>query len=94
VIYNLIIRDKAVFEIEDAFEFYESKTKGLGSRFLKIVHLYLYKIRKNPGYFPVKKDKIREAYIRKFPFIILYEIFNNTIVVYAVFHTSRDPQKK
>ena len=94
MIYNLIIRDKAIFEIEDAFEFYESKTKGLGSRFLKIVHLYLYKIRKNPGHFPVKKDKIREAYICKFPFIILYEIFNNTIVVYAVFHTSRDPQKK
>ena len=28
--YKLIFRDKAVFEMEDAYEYYESKSKDLG----------------------------------------------------------------
>jgi hypothetical protein len=32
--YKLIFRDKAVFEMEDAYEYYESKSKDLGKKLL------------------------------------------------------------
>jgi hypothetical protein len=30
----------------------------------------------------------------KFPFVIIYEIIETEIIIYSVFHTSRDPEKK
>ncbi|KMQ71614.1 type II toxin-antitoxin system RelE/ParE family toxin [Chryseobacterium koreense] len=92
--YQLIFRDKAVFEIEDAYEFYEMKSKGLGKKFIETVKEYLDKIEENPAHFQKKLGEVREAYIKKFPFVIVYEIHEFRIVIYSVFHTSRNPKNK
>jgi hypothetical protein len=30
----------------------------------------------------------------KFPFVIIYEIIGTEIIIYSVFHTSRNPERK
>ena len=56
-------------------------------RRIKIIQL-------NPKLFRKIKDDIRQVSLKKFPFVIIYEIFENIIIVYAVFHTSRNPENK
>lgn len=36
----------------------------------------------------------RQTTVRKFPFVVIYEVFDNTFDVSAVFHTSRNPNDK
>ena len=92
--YNLKINIRATFEIQDSYNYYQLKSSGLARRFLKTVEEYLEKIKQNPKHFQIKRAEIRKAYLRKFPFIIVYEIVNDTIIIYSVFHTNRNPTEK
>jgi plasmid stabilization system protein ParE len=92
--YSLVIKEEAVAEIEDSYYYYEEQLPGLGELFKKFLDKTFNSIRKNPHGFNEISQNRRQAVIKKFPFVIIYEIFENTIVVFAVFHTSRNPEQK
>jgi len=35
---------------------------------------------------------MRRALVRRFPYEILYEIENDEIIIYAIYHCARDPE--
>ena len=43
--------------------------------------------------YPVVHEGYRRALIRRFPYAVFYEQSEATVTIYAVFHTSRDPDK-
>ncbi|MBL4585671.1 MAG: type II toxin-antitoxin system RelE/ParE family toxin [Flavobacteriales bacterium] len=82
-------------EIPEAALWYEEQQQGLGSEFLNDVELILNFLEDRPEIFQKKHGEIREAPLKKFPFIVLYRIEQpETITVFAFFHTSKDPKKK
>jgi len=92
--YSLEIKHEAVAEIEDAYYFYEEQQKGLGEVFQMILEKTFIAIIKNPSGFKKISNERRQAVVKKFPFVIIYEVFESKIVVFAIFHTSRNPSKK
>lgn len=92
--YKLIILERAVFELEDACLFYNRKVSGLGFEFEREITSLLELIKNNPFLFPVKFAHIHEAVVRRFPFVINYEITGKRIIVSAIFHTKQNPAKK
>lgn len=92
--YLLDIKDEANFDVIEGYKYYESKSIGLGDRFLEQLDVFLDLIIQNPYLFPCKKSPFREAFIIDFPYLIVYEIVNNSVVVYAVFNTWKSPDKK
>ena len=95
MVYNIIISNLASFEIEDSIIFYEANKKGLGLAFLDYLKGYISILKTNPELFPVKRKQVfRELPLKKFPFIIIYEIIAENVIIYSVFHTSRNPSNK
>lgn len=94
MIYELIITQKAVLEISKAYFYYEAEKPGLGEQFLDDLDIYFKRITASPEQFPQKKKPYREAYIKKFPYLIVFEIRNDSIIIYSVFNTWQNPQKK
>lgn len=92
--YNLIIKEEANQEIIDSYLYYESKSKGLGEKFIETLGIYFDRIQKYPKHYQIKRKPYREVFVKNFPFLIIYEIIENSIVVYAVFHTSRNSNNK
>ena len=92
--YNLIIKEEAVEDIQNVYEYYEYCKTGLGERFLIILEEYLDTVQKHPLHYQIKRKTFREAPIRVFPYLIIYEIVDKNVIVYAVFNTSRNPSKK
>ena len=92
--FSLEITTEANLEIVEAYVYYEEKQAGLGERFLKQLDKYFIKILQTPKHYAVKRKPYREAFIRKFPFLIIYEVTEEKIIVYSVFNTSRNPTKK
>ena len=43
--------------------------------------------------YPVVHEGYRRSLIRRFPYAVFYESSEATVTIYAVFHTSRDPDK-
>ena len=91
--YILEIKEEANLEIIDAYLYYESKQLGLGETFLEQLELYFKRITENPKHFEVKNN-YRETYIRKFPYLIIFRIEEEKVIVYSVFNTSQNPKKK
>ena len=89
--YNIIIKEEAKNEIFEAFDWYESKQIGLGKRFVNIIDKKFYEIKLSPKKYPIVFENMRKTVIKNFPFIIVFEIENSDIIVYAVFHTKQNP---
>ncbi len=92
--YELVITREAKVEINEAYIFYELSNPGLGEKFLVHLDIFFSRIKSSPEQFPQKKIPYREAYIKKFPYLIIFEIRNNNILVYSVFNTWQNPEKK
>ena len=85
------IHEKAAEEFDEAIEWYEIQSKGLGKRFKRAVTDQLGKIRKNPDWFLKESDDIHKAFIPKFPYKILFTSEKERIVVWAIAHMHRKP---
>jgi hypothetical protein len=92
--YKLIVLERAVIELEDACVYYNDQLSGLGFEFEKEVFMLLELINDKPLLFPIKFAHIREAVVRRFPFVINFEISEKVIIVSAIFHTKQNPDKK
>jgi hypothetical protein len=86
------IHELAAKEFDEAIEWYELQTEGLGKRFKKAVIEQINKIKKHPGWYLVEADDIYKAYVPKFPYKILFTIDNNkNIIIWAIAHMHRKP---
>lgn len=92
--YILEIKEEAVLDIQNAFDYYEENKIGLGERFLDTLQIYIKRIQKYPLQYQIKRKPYREAFIKKFPYLIIYELFEDKVIVYAVFNTFLDPKIK
>lgn len=89
--YNLVVTNNADADIEDAMDWYESKQKGLGKRYLLSVKTCVKLIFKNPFAFAVIYLQIRKANTQNFPFPLYFRIneISNEVIIFAVIHNSR-----
>ena len=92
--YQLIIKPRAIEMAKDAYEWYEEQQIGLGDLFLKELDRCYDKIEVWPASYAKIKNNFRQIILRTFPYVVVFEVFKNDVVVYAVFHTSRSPKKK
>ena len=93
--YRLVILPIAQQEIDKALSWYESRRKGLGIEFLTYLESYFLIIKDGYSVFQIKKDpSFRELPLKRFPFVIVYEILDKEIIIYSVFNTHQNPRKK
>jgi plasmid stabilization system protein ParE len=92
--YKSIILPLAKEDIREAAKWYNNKREGLGKRFTAEVREVVQLITQNPAVFGVRYDKVSAAVLNKFPYMIHFTVdqANKTVIVSAVFHTSRDPE--
>jgi plasmid stabilization system protein ParE len=90
---KLIFSPEAEQDIAEACAWYERRRTGLGEEFLSCVEACVEAIRRTPEIHPMIHESYRRALVRRFPFGIFYEFEEDTVTVYGVMHTSRDPGK-
>jgi toxin ParE1/3/4 len=71
---------------------YDERREGLGTEFAAEVEKTIGRISREPLAFQLIENGLRQALIRRFPFMILFIDTDDQIEVVAVFHTSRNPQ--
>lgn len=92
--YKIQITINAEKEILSAYNFYEDQQISLGEKFLNELETSFKLIQKNPYLFARKHKAFREIVLNKFPFLIVYEINAEILIIISVFHTSKNPKKK
>jgi len=92
--YELLILRKAREDMEKSANWYNEQQEGVGERFLLEVIGAFRRIEANPLHYEAKFPKsFRFAGVNNFPYLVVFKVKQRTVIVNAVFHTSRSPKK-
>ena len=91
--FTILLSPEAIADIEYGFEYYNSKSLGLGFEFTNTINAYLAKINEVPTASAIRYDKIRVKPVDTFPYTIHFTIdeINNCIIILRVFNTWQEP---
>ncbi len=91
--YTLLFHQYARLELQEAYDWYEQQRQGLGLEFLEAIDEVVQRILKNPLSCQVVYKNKRKAIPHRFPYLLIYEIHDDVILVTAVIHGSRNPKR-
>ncbi|MGO1584435.1 type II toxin-antitoxin system RelE/ParE family toxin [Mesonia sp.] len=91
--FKVRLSSRANLEIYEAVSWYESRQLFLGESFLKDLYKNLERISSKPHQF-IKRQDFWHALLNRFPFVIVYQVKNETILVLSIFNTHQNPSKK
>lgn len=89
--FKIELSDEAENDFDSSYEYYFDDSPKLAYTFFQRINISLENIRKAPSSFPVVHKNLRKYTVRKFPFVIYYQVEEFVIKVIAIFHTSRNP---
>ncbi len=81
----------AELEFRDAIDHYNLESSGLGYDFADEVQNTLARIQSNPMAWAPLSTHSRRCLTKRFPFGIIYQIEDDTILIGAIMHMHRDP---
>lgn len=90
---RLFLRAAAKADLQDAFEWYEARSTGLGFEFLRAARAALALIERSPAQFAIALDDIRRAHLLRFPYALYYFLEGERIVVIACAHGRPHPRR-
>ncbi len=91
---NIEFLEPATAELYEAIVYYNIQRQGLGLEFAKEVQDTIERIKQNPeAWTTISTSKqARRCLTNRFPYGIIYQIRDNTILIVAVMHLKRRPQ--
>ena len=89
---NIIFLPIAQQELNQAIKFYEQQLDGLGILFYKEISEAIDFIRMYPEGYQLITKHTHKCTLRRFPYLVLYGIIDNTIVISAIAHQHRHPR--
>jgi plasmid stabilization system protein ParE len=78
-------------ELNEAAQYYELESPGLGSSFLKEIDRCLQSIEEHPEAGVILRGSVRRRLLRRFPYALLYKIKPSSIRILAVMNLKRRP---
>lgn len=89
----LHVRPLAAADVDAAFDWYEAQAEGLGHEFLRAVDACYAMIERWPEAFPVVYKRYRRALLRRFPYLVYYNVTDVGIEVVACTHGKQHPRR-
>jgi plasmid stabilization system protein ParE len=78
-------------ELDEAVEWFRQQQDGLQQRFLDEFQSTIARIQAQPEIYQELKPDIRRALMRRFPYSVIYEISEDTLLILAIGHQHRRP---
>jgi hypothetical protein len=88
----IVLSADAVLDIDQAFDYYNGCSYGLGFEFTDTLDLYLKKIGNLPTASAIRYDNVRVKPMDTFPYAIHFIIEpDNSVIILRVFNTHQKP---
>ena len=88
----IVLSADAILDIDKAFDYYNSRSYGLGFEFTDTLDEYFKKISNLPTASAIRYDNVRVKPIDTFPYTIHFTIAaDNSVIILRVFDTHQKP---
>jgi len=93
--YELLFSARSQEEANIAIEYYDSINPELGNRFfIELLEIYQ-KLSITPQFYSfissIRKTAVRDVKLPSFPYVVVYEIIENTVYVISILSSHRKP---
>jgi len=89
--YKVEFTDEADNDVFEAKQWYESRQLGLGNELLDEIEVFVKILEHEPKIYQIRKHNWRYCPLKRFPYLLFYEIKKREVIVYAVFNTLQNP---
>ena len=89
MVFKLIIKPVVWLDLDEAIEWYEKKSPGLGKRFIKSFEEAKEKIISQPLSYRNVTAAVKRTLLKDFPYKIFYHVAQDTIFIIGLAHTKR-----
>jgi plasmid stabilization system protein ParE len=90
---TLVVRPRARLAIAEAFDWYESRSAGLGAEFGRAADAAIAAVERNPEQYQKVRGDFRRARLRRFPYSLIYRLTIDEIVIVRFIHNLSDPRR-
>lgn len=84
--------DAAQSEFDDAIDYYDQRSLGLGFEFAEEVEQALERIEHYPEAWSPLSSRVRRCLVNRFPYSVIYEIRPEIIIIVAIQHHHQEPE--
>lgn len=89
---KLSFLDAAQSEFDDAINYYDQRSLGLGFEFAEEVEQALQRIDHYPKAWSPLSWRVRRCVVNRFPYSVIYEIRSEIIIIVAIQHHHQEPE--
>lgn len=91
MLFDILISDDARTDIANSYLFYESRGEGLGESFLHELDAIYISLGENPFKYSFidLSGKLRDVKLKRFSYVVIFEIQPDFVFIYSVYNTSR-----
>ena len=79
-------------DLKEITKWYSLQRENLDSEFLLSLEAVMLQLRRNPYQYEEKIRSNRMALLQRFPYRVIYKIYDTKILALGIFHTSRNPK--
>ncbi len=90
--YEVVVQLEAVLDTQEAFKWYEKKREGLGYVLIEEIEKYYKMLSKHPYHYSYINKNFRRIKVNRFPYLIIFKIDGNDVIVNSVRHAKRKPK--
>lgn len=91
---TILVKPLAFKNIQKAYSWYEIQLNGLGEQFIDEWESTANHILSYANTYPKKYKSFRQAILKRFPYVIIYEIEEKHVVIYNVINMKRSLRKR
>lgn len=88
---KITFHPNAILDLDEISDWYDAQKENLGYEFLKEFEKLIALIQVFPKMFPILKKEFRKALMSRFPYVVIYKVYNDEIFIAAVMHCKRNP---
>ena len=89
----LVWRGEAIRDVQEAYDWYEERSKGTGERLLAELDEFVAFILEHSDGLPKWRSRYRMLTLRRVPYQIVFRVEKGGVVIYSVFHSNRNPSR-
>ena len=93
-VFDLKFAEEAENDIRNILAWYSSQSQTTSNKFVESVDELFEFLSANPHSFSKQRKNFRVAYVKKFPYGVIYEITANVVLILRIIHTSRNPRRR
>ena len=89
--YEVSLEERVLDDFENAFAYYESVSPALSTNFTHLFQLAIEKLSVSPHNYLKLSKKLRRISLGKFPYLLVYTIQEDVVIVAGLFHKASKP---